>query len=282
MPRLKRFLSETSSGRTPQTLWFYKEVGHTQNAKQTLLKYVPFNDTENVLNSVKPIKLIQRCLHLAGPIDENAIVVDFFSGSASTAHAVLVQNAEDGGNRRFIAVQIDEPLPKPEPGLKTIFEMGTTRVKNVIQELEAASDSSRPEENALGFRVLKIDSSNFKDIHHRPDNITQASLLDTVDHVKKDRTDEDLLFQVLLNWGVDLGLPIAAEDVANRRTFFVDTDALAACFEVDLDEAYVKALAARKPLRVVFRDGAFGGDEGQINVVQLFRQLSSDTDVKVL
>ena len=282
MPRLKRFLADVSDGRVPQTLWGYKEVGHTQDAKRTMAKYVKFAESENVLNSVKPIKLIQRCLHLAGPIEENAIVVDFFSGSASTAHAVLVQNAEDGGNRRFIAVQIDEPLPKPEPGLKTIFEMGTTRIRNVIEELESAPDFSPSGENALGFRVLKIDSSNFKDIHHRPDNITQASLLDTVDHVKEGRTDEDLLFQVLLNWGVDLGLPIAAEDVANRRTFFVDTDALAACFEIDLDEAYVKALAARKPLRVVFRDGGFGGDAGQINVVQLFRQLSPDTDVKVL
>jgi len=281
-PAIKRFLSEVSSGRVPQTLWKYEEVGHTQDAKQALLKYVSFDNTENVLNSVKPIQLIQRCLHLAGPIDESAIVVDFFSGSASTAHAMLSQNAEDGGNRRFIAVQIDEPLPKPESGLGTIFEMGTTRVRNVIKELETDSGSNSESEHALGFRVLKIDSSCFKDIRHRPDNVAQTSLLDTVDHVKEDRTGEDLLFQVLLDWGVDLGLPIATEDVSGHQTFFVDTDALAACFDTDLDETYVKTLAARKPLRVVFRDGAFGGDAGQINVVQLFRQLSPDTEVKVL
>jgi len=281
-PSIKSYLSEVSSGRTPQTLWFYKEVDHTQKAKQTLLKYVDFNDTENVLNSVKPIKLIQRCLHLAGPIDENAIVMDFFSGSASTAHAVLAQNAEDGGNRRFIAVQIDEPLPKPEPGLGTIFEMGTTRVRNVIEEMNAESDDGAGESHALGYRILKIDSSTYTGTRHRPENTTQASLLDTIDHVKDDRTDEDLLFQVLLDWGVDLGLPISTEDIAGQHTFFVDTDALAACFASDLDETFVKAIAARKPLRAVFRDGAFDGDAGQINVVQLFRQLSPDTDVKVL
>jgi len=279
-PAVKRFLSEVSSGRTPQTLWPYEEVGHTQNAKQTLLKYVDFNDTENVLNSVKPIGLIQRCLHLAGPIDENAIVMDFFSGSASTAHAVLAQNAEDGGDRRFVAVQIDEPLPKPEAGLRTIFEMGTTRIKNVIHDLEP--DSTLASVRGLGFRVLTIDSTNFKSIQNLPDSITQTSLFDTVDHVKEGRSDEDLLFQVLLSWGVDLGLPITPEDLSGHRTFFVDTDALAACFATNLDETYVKALAARKPLRAVFRDGAFGGDAGQINVVQLFRQLSPDTDVKVL
>ena len=282
MPRLKRFLADVSDGRVPQTFWGYQEVGHTQDAKRTLTRYVEFTESENVLNSVKPIGLIQRCLHLAGPVDENAIVVDFFSGSASTAHAVLVQNAEDGGDRRFIAVQIDEPLPKPEPGLGSIFEMGTTRVRNVIRELEEQADASATTQNALGFRVLKVDSASFKGVRDLPTGVTQTSLLDTVDHVKEGRTDDDLLFQVLVDWGVDLGLPIAPEDLSGHRTFFVDTDALAACFETDLDEAYVKALAARKPVRAVFRDGAFGDDAGQINVVQLFRQLSPDTEVKVL
>jgi len=141
-PAVKRFLSEVSSGRTPQTLWFYKEVGHTQDAKKTLLKYVPFQHTENVLNSVKPVELIQRMLQLAGPADEEAIVLDFFSGSAATAHAVLKQNAEDGGRRRFIGVQLPEALPEPEPELASIFEMGTTRIRNVIKELKETEAST--------------------------------------------------------------------------------------------------------------------------------------------
>src|SRR5690606_15601581 len=124
--RLKRFLSEVKQGKTPQTFWPWNEVGHTQDAKKILLKYVSFQHTENVLNSVKPVELIQRILQLAGLPDENAIVLDFFSGSAVTAHAVLKQNLEDGGNRRFIGIQVQEPLPKPEPNLGSIFEMGLT------------------------------------------------------------------------------------------------------------------------------------------------------------
>jgi adenine-specific DNA-methyltransferase len=143
VPAIKRFLSEVSAGRTPQTLWFYKEVGHTQDAKKTLLKYVKFQHTENVLNSVKPVELLQRILQLAGKHDENGIVLDFFSGSATTAHAVLKQNFEDGGNRRFIGVQIPEPLPTPEPGLGSIFEMGLTRVRNYADELREQGELTK-------------------------------------------------------------------------------------------------------------------------------------------
>lgn len=149
-PAVKKFLSEVSSGRTPQTLWFYEEVGHTQDAKKTLLKYVSFQHTENVLNSVKPVELLQRVLQLAGKPNDGDIVLDFFSGSASTAHAVLKQNAEDGGNRRFIGVQIAEPLPKPEPGMASIFEMGLQRVRNVAQQLRQQPGNIQQD---LGFRV---------------------------------------------------------------------------------------------------------------------------------
>src|SRR5262249_29514895 len=160
---IKKFLSEVAGGRTPQTLWFYEEVGHTQDAKKTLLKYVPFKSTENVLNSVKPVELIQRMLQLAGKADDSSIVLDFFCGSATTAHAVLKQNREDGGNRRFIGVQIAEPLPKPEIGMSSIFEMGLVRIRNVIAEMNGQLADTLPIEEsqqAVGFRVLKIDTSN--------------------------------------------------------------------------------------------------------------------------
>lgn len=280
MPRLKRFLSEIKQGRTPQTLWFYKEVGHTQDAKKTLLKYVPFKHTENVLNSVKPIGLIQRMLQLAGPADEEAIVLDFFGGSASTAHAVLQQNREDGGNRRFIHVQIAEPLPKPEPGMRSIFDMGRSRIVNVIDELRSElSDQAAP-----GFRVMKIDTSNMADVHYRPDQLQQADLLGMVENIRPDRSAEDLLFQVLLDWGVDLGLPIRREDIAGREVFFVDGNALAACFVADgsVDEAFVRELAQRQPLRAVFRDRGFAGDNARINAEQIFKALSPNTDVRTL
>ena len=186
-PSVKRFLSEVSGGRTPQTLWTYKEVGHTQDAKKTLLKYVPFQNTENVLNSVKPIELIQRMLLLAGQPNDGSTILDFFSGSGTTAHAVLRQNALDGGNRRFISIQIDEPLPQSEPELSTIFEMGTTRIRNVIKELNEESElfvASELTANTRGFRVLKIDSSNMKDVYYSPQDTSQAMLSGLVDNIK--------------------------------------------------------------------------------------------------
>ena len=282
-PRLKRFVSEVAEGRTPQTLWFYEEVGHTQDAKKTLMKYVPFEHTENVLNSVKPVELIQRILQLVGPPDENAIVLDFFSGSGTTAHAVLRQNALDGGNRTFIGVQIAEQLPIPEPNLSSIFEMGITRIRNVIKELRSEAEgtlANMSSQQGLGFRVFKVDTSNMKDVYYQPDAVNQSTLHGLVDNVKEDRTDEDLLFQVLLDWGVDLTLPIKRENIGGKVVTFVDTNALAACFEPGIDEAFIRELAKRKPLRAVFRDTGYGSDATKINVEQIFKLVSPGTEVK--
>ena len=283
VPAIKSFLSEVAGGRTPQTLWFYEEVGHTQDAKKTLLKYVPFKHTENVLNSVKPVELIQRMLILAGAHDDESIILDFFGGSASTAHAVIAQNAADGGNRRFISVQIAEPLPKPEPQLDSIFEMGLTRIRNVAKELEQEDSATLVGRDAsldLGFRVLKIDTSNMKDVYYAPDGVKQGDLLEQIENIKEDRTPEDLLFQVLLDWGVDLSLPITGETVEGKTVFFVDESALVACFDKDINEQLVKTLAARQPLRAVFRDSGYGSDSVKINVEQIFKLISPSTEVK--
>ncbi len=279
MPRLKRFLSEVQQGRTPQTLWFYREVGHTQDAKKTLLKYVPFQHTENVLNSVKPVELLQRILQLAGKPDDNSIVLDFFSGSATTAHAVLKQNFEDGGNRRYIGVQMPEPLPKPEPGLGTIFEMGLSRIKNYSAELRSQLGADKLD---LGFRVLKIDTSSMNDVYYTPDAVTQESLPGLIENIREDRSAEDLLFQVLLDWGVGMDWPIGQQTIAGKTVFFVDKNALAACFDRGIDEDFVKQLAAYKPLRVVFRDAGFASDSVKINVEQLFKLLSPATEIRTI
>ncbi len=279
MPRLKRFLAEVQQGRTPQTIWFYKDVGHTQDAKKALLKYVPFENTENVLNSVKPVELLQRILQLSGRPGDGDIVLDFFSGSATTAHAVLKQNAEDGGNRRFIGIQVSEPLPTPEPGMESIFEMGLTRVRNVAAELRSPLAGLQGD---LGFRVLKIDSSNMADVYYRPDAIEQGQLKIFTDNIRPDRTPEDLLFQVLLDWGVDLALPIRQESIQGKTVFFVDEDTLVACFDAGVNEDLVKELARFKPLRVVFRDTGFVSDAVKINVEQIFKQMSPRTEVRSL
>ncbi|RLJ15794.1 site-specific DNA-methyltransferase [bacterium endosymbiont of Escarpia laminata] len=277
-PALKRFLSEVKQGRVPQTLWAYKDVGHTQDAKKELIKYVNFEHSENVLNSVKPTSLIQRILQLTTKPDENAIVLDFFCGSGSTAHAVLKQNLEDSGNRRFIAVQIQEPLPTPEPKLTSILEMATTRVRNFAKEAREQTD--KPQD--LGFRMLKIDTSNMNDVYYTPDAINQDDLFQQADNIRQDRTPEDLLFQVMLDWGVDLTLPIARESIAGKTVFHVDENALAACFDEGIDETFVKELATRQPLRAVFRDSDFANDSVKINVEQIFKHLSPHTDVKTI
>lgn len=285
-PAVKRFLSEVSSGRTPQTIWFYKDVGHTQDAKKTLLKYVGFEETENVLNSVKPVELIQRILQLSTSPDNGDIVMDFFSGSASTAHAVLKQNFEDGGDRRFIGVQISEPLPKPELEMTTIFEMGKRRIVNYSKEIAVSSEGKENKVIDSGFRVLRVDSSNLQEVYYQPGELRQDMLSDTTDNIRPDRTPEDLLFQVLLDWGVDLSLPIAQKDIAGKTVYFVDGSdkhmALAACFDLDIDEAFVKQLAEYEPLRAVFRDAGFANDSVKINVEQVFAQKSPNTDVKVI
>ncbi|WP_122563490.1 site-specific DNA-methyltransferase [Pseudomonas viridiflava] len=279
MPRLKRFLSEVQQGRTPQTLWTHKEVGHTQDAKKALLKYVQFEHTENVLNSVKPVGLLQRILQLASKPDDSSIILDFFSGSGTTAHAVLKQNVEDGGNRRFIGVQIPEPLPKPEPGLSSIFEMGLNRVRNFSTEVRMLDGAVKCD---LGFRVLKTDTSNMKEVYYTPDAVSQDLLFDQVDNIREDRTPEDLLFQVLLDWGVDLALPISQQIIDCKTVFFVDGNALVACFDTGIDEDFVKQLAGHKPLRVVFRDAGFASDSVKINVEQVFKLLSPATEIKTL
>lgn len=286
MPRLKRFLSEVKQGRTPQTIWPYSEVGHTQDAKKSLLKYVDFKETENVLNSVKPVELIQRILQLATSPNEGDIVVDFFSGSASTAHAVLKQNVEDGGDRRFIGVQISESLPKPEPEMTTIFEMGKRRIVNYSKEIAVSSEGKENKVIDSGFRVLRVDSSNLQEVYYQPGELRQDMLSDTTDNIRPDRTPEDLLFQVLLDWGVDLSLPISQKKIAGKTVYFVDGSdkhmALAACFDLDIDEAFVKQLAEYEPLRSVFRDAGFANDSVKINVEQIFAQKSPNTDVKVI
>ena len=279
VPRLKRFLSEVKDGVVPQTLWKYEVVGHTQEAKEELIKYVEFENSENILNSVKPSRLLMHAIRIGTKSDTSDIVMDFFAGSGPTAQAVLRLNAEDGGNRKFVLVQIPEPLPAPEMNVKTIADLARSRIANYLEELRAKSDDSSVGEK-LGFRVLKVDTSNMKDVYYRPDELKQSDLLDMVDNVKEGRTAEDLLFQVLVDWGVDLTLPIRRETVQGKTVFFVDDNALVACFDRGVTEDLVKELAGHEPLRVVFRDNGFVSDAVKINVEQIFRQLSPTTDVK--
>ncbi|PMC62259.1 site-specific DNA-methyltransferase [Corynebacterium xerosis] len=276
-PRLKRFLSEMTGGRTPQTFWPYSEVGHTQDAKKTLLRYVPFEHTENVLNSVKPVQLIQRILQLATNPNDSDIVLDFFSGSGTTPHAVALQNSIDGGNRRYICVQIQEPLDKPEKSFNSILGMSLERLRNVAAELSGELNS--PD---LGFRLVKIDTTNMTDVARAPDETDQLALNQLELSIKSDRSVEDVLFQVLLDWGLDLSLPIIRETVNGREVFSVDDDALIACFAESVTPEVVRQMAEQGPLRAVFRDDAFESDAARINAEQVFREVSPTTEVRTI
>ena len=238
---------------------------------------------DDLFTFAKPPELIDRLIQWLA--DDHGVYMDFFAGSAASAQAVMSRNVADGGNRRFVMVQIAEPCDPAsvaaKSGYATLADVAKERIRRAaktIQKdrgLQAASSD-------LGFRVLKVDSSNMKDVYYRPDEASPALLGGQVDNIKDDRTDEDLLFQVLLDWGVDLSLPITKEEISGKPVYFVDTNALAACFATGIDEDFVKDLASRKPLRAVFRDAGYGSDDVKINVEQIFKQLSPGTEVKTL
>lgn len=247
----------------------------------------------------KPICLIRDLIEISTRSED--IILDFFSGSATTAHAVMQLNAEDGGKRRHIMVQLPEPCDEKseayKAGYKTIAEIGKERIrragKKILEEWQAKQASSTEllkleTENSgatapdVGFRVLKIDSSNMAEVFYQPDELTQDGLMLQVDNLKPGRNPEDLLFQVLLDWGVDLALPITEEKILKRRVFFVAENALAACFDTGLDEHFVKELAKRQPLRAVFRDSSYASDAVKINFEQIFKALSPHTELKTL
>jgi adenine-specific DNA-methyltransferase len=204
-------------------------------------------------------------------------VLDFFAGSGTTGEAVLRLNSKDGGNRRFILIQapvLIKAVSLEDSAYSSIADITRQRIRAVIESLNSPIDS--------GFRSLLVDSSNMKDVYYLPDQLSQANLLDMVDNVKEGRTGEDLLFQVLIDWGVDLTLPIRRRTVQDKTVFFVDDNSLIACFESTVTEDLVKELASLEPLRVVFRDNGFVSDAVKINVEQIFRQLSPTTEVKAI
>ncbi|PVH27218.1 site-specific DNA-methyltransferase [Pararhodobacter oceanensis] len=281
VPALKLFLSEVKDGMIPHNWWPHEEAGHTDQAKKQL--DVLF-DGVAPFDTPKPQKLLERIIQIAN-ISQDDIVLDFFAGSASTAEACFRFAATQGVPVRSIMVQVPEAcFPKSEgekQGFSTIAEISKERIRRAgakILEGECHPDWNRD----VGFRVLKIDSSNMADVYYTPDDTTQADLLARVDNIKPDRTPEDLLFQVLLDWGVDLTLPITRETLHGKTVFFVAGTALAACFDTGVDEVLVKDLAARAPLRVVFKDTGFKDDATKINVKQIFKSLSPDTDVKAI
>jgi len=258
-------------GVTARSLLVEKEHGRNRDGTQDLAEILG----PKIFSNPKPLKLLRHLIQIAAG-DPESIVLDFFSGSATVGHVVMERNVADSGRRRFILVQLPEATERSD--YKTIAEIGKERLRRAGVKIKSEAVTARDLDT--GFRVLKIDTSNMRDVYYAPDAVAQGDLLAQVDNIKPDRTAEDLLFQVLVDWGIDLALPIATEHLFDKQVFFVDTNALAACFDADLTDDMVKEIAKRKPLRVVFRDASYGTDSVKINVDQIFRLLSPDTEVR--
>jgi len=240
-------------------------------------------DNKKYFDFPKPKDLIRRLLTVSSGSKD--IALDFFSGSGTTAHAVMQLNAEDGGNRKFIMAQIPEATNEKseafKAGYKTIAEIGKERIRRAGEKIkEDNADKEGISDLDIGFRVLKVDSSNIKDVYFSPDNTSQDDMFELASNIKDDRTDEDLLFMVLLDWGIDLSVKIERREVAGKTVYFADDNFLAACFEENLDENFVKALVVQQPLKVVLRDSGFASSSVKINVEQIFKQ--ADIEVKVI
>ena len=291
VPRLKRFISEVKDGIIPQTLWKWKDVGHTQEAKEELIKYVGFEHGENVLNSVKPTRLLRQVTRIGTSPDSEDIVLDFFAGSGTAGHAVIVQNAEDGGSRRFILVQLPEPLPVAEKVVRTIADLATSRLRNVASSVRDAQQGQTELESKLlpdlGFRVFKLASSNIR--AWEPDREKLAETLEaSIEHLKTDRTKQDILFELLLKLGLDLTVPIVQRAIEGKTVHSIGGGVLLVCLADSITQteaepvalgvvAWHKEQAPAGDSTVVFRDSAFADDVAKTNLAAILHQHGLET-----
>lgn len=339
VPRQKQFLTEIQNGVVPTSILFHSECGHNQEAKKELISLLP--GIGNSFETPKPVRLLMKLLNLV-QLSDNDIILDFFSGSATTAHAVMRLNAEDSGHRKFIMVQLPEPCDEKseayKAGYKTICDIGKERIRragdklyetlktsgkdfqhiakniNTAPRKTFASDDgqtpfgvpmiptrwSKADETAenqkladgldIGFRVFKLDDTNMKDVYYSAEEYSQTNLEDLESNIKEDRTDLDLLFGCLLDWGLPLSMPYRSEKIDNCTVHTYAPgdaalnvpDALIACFDSNVPENVIKEIAKRKPRRAVFRDSSFASSPEKINVFEIFKLYAQDTDVKVI
>lgn len=280
VPSVKKFLSEVKDRITPMTIWKYTEVGHTQDAKQKLNKLF---DGKAYFDYPKSIDLIKQMLILYS--DKHSLILDFFSGSATTAHAVMRLNAEDGNNRKFIMVQLpektDEKSDAYKAGYKNICEIGKDRIrragKKILEEHPEAADNLD-----IGFRVLKVDSTNMQDVYYNPAQYEQDKMLLFADNIKPDRTPEDLLFQVMLDLGVLLSSKIEETIIGGKKVFNVADGYLLACFDSNVTSNVITEIAKKQPYYAVFRDSSIANDSVATNFEQIFATYSPTTVRKVL
>ena len=274
VPAIKKFASEVKQTMTPMTIWKYTEVGHSQEAAQNLKKLF---DNHDYFDYPKPVELIKRCITLYS--SKEPVIL------ATTAHAVMQLNAEDGGNRKFIMVQLPEETAEDseayKAGYKNICEIGKERIRRAGKKIKEESPLTTQDLD-IGFRVFRVDESNFEDVERTPKEYHQDQLDLFLNNVKSDRDDLDLLFGCMLDWGVKLSLPMSSEEVDGKMIYTVNDGDLVACFAEKVTDSVVKAMADKQPLRVIFRDSCFEQDADKINIYETFKQLLdwSDKDVE--
>lgn len=280
VPRIKRFLSELKfDGMAPTSLLFYKDVGHSQEGSQEVIKLF---GNKGVFDGPKPVRLLERLITLAN-LKEDSIVLDFFSGSATTAHAVMKKNAEKEKHCRFIMVQLPEEVSdkKKDQGYKNICEIGKERIRRAGAKIKADSPLTTQHLDT-GFRVLKLDSSNMKDVFYSPKETSQLELFRYVYNVKDDRTSEDLLFQVMLELGATLDSKIEENVVDGKTIFNVGDGYLVACFDQKVTDEVVTSIAKMQPTYAVLRDTSLADDATATNFEQIFKTYAPNTTTKIL
>ena len=278
-PALKRFLSELKfDGMAPTSIMFYKDVGHSQEGAQEVTKLLD----AGVFDGPKPVRLLERVLTLAN-LKESSIVLDFFSGSASVAHALMKRNAEKQSKCKFIMVQLPEETGDKAfaAGFATICEIGKERIRRAGKKVKEEAGLTAADLD-IGFRVLKLDSSNMEDVYYSPDKTSQDDLLSLISNIKPDRTPEDLLFQVMLEFGITLDSKIEETVISGKKVFKVADNFLIACFDDNVTDGVVKAIAKEQPTYVVLRDSSFANDSVAANFEQIFATYSPDTVRRVL
>ena len=280
VPCIKRFITELKhDGMAPTSILFYKDVGHSQEGAQEVVSL--FGD-KGVFDGPKPVRLLERLITLAN-LKEDSIVLDFFSGSATTAHAVMKKNAEKAKHSRFIMVQLPEEVSdkKKDQGYKNICEIGKERIRRAGAKIKADSPLTTQHLDT-GFRVLKLDSSNMKDVFYSPKETSQLELFRYVDNVKDDRTSEDLLFQVMLELGATLDSKIEESEVDGKTIYNVADGYLVACFDQEVSDEVVTAIAKMQPTYAVLRDTSLVDDATATNFEQIFKTYAPNTTTKIL
>ena len=282
VPAVKRFLSETKDGIVPLSIWKYSEVGHTQSAKQNLMKLF---DEKSYFETPKSVELIERMIRISSNKDD--LILDFFSGSATTAHSVMKLNSEDDGNRKFICVQLpeitDEKSESYKAGYKNICEIGKERIRRAGEKVKRESGKT---ELDIGFKVLKLDSSNIKSWDSDFENL-ETNLLDAVENIKSDRNEEDLLYEILLKYGLDLILPIEEKEVNGKKLYNIGFGALIICLDNNISIDITDEIIAIKKeydseiTRVVFKDSGFKNATEKTNIIKTLNQNGIDEVVSV-